>query len=106
MKHTCIAILATSALLLPAWAEEGADKPKPDPAKVFAKMDTNADGKLSKDEFMALPKRQKDPVKGAKKFTKLDTDANGSLTFDEYKAGFKKPKDGDKDAKSGGSTEE
>ena len=102
MKHFLLAttVLATSALLLPAHAEEGADKPKPDPAKAFAKVDANADGAATKEEFMATPKAQKDPEKAAKKFTKMDTDANGSLSLDEFKAWAQKPKDGNKEGKS------
>jgi hypothetical protein len=100
------AVLATSALLMPARAEEGAEKPKPDPAKAFAKIDANADGAATKEEFMATPKAQKDPEKAAKKFTNMDTDANGSLSLDEFKAWAQKPKDGNKEGKSSGSSEE
>ena len=108
MKHFLLAtaVLASSALLLPARAEEGADKPKADPAKAFAKVDANADGAATKEEFMATPKAQKDPEKAAKKFTKMDTDANGSLSLDEFKAWAQKPKDGNKEGKSSGSSEE
>jgi Ca2+-binding EF-hand superfamily protein len=91
MKHirTALVVFATSALLLPARAEEGADKPKADPAQVFAKMDANSDGAVSKQEFMASPKAQKDPEKAAKKFTKMDADANGSVNLDEFQAAKK-----------------
>ena len=108
MKYACLAIaaLATSALLLPARAEEGTDKPKPDPAKAFAKVDANADGTATKEEFMATPKAQKDPEKAAKRFTKMDADANGSVSLDEFKAWAQKPKGGNKEAKSSGSSEE
>lgn len=103
MKYFLLAtaVLATSALLLPAHAEEGTDKPKPDPAKAFAKIDTNADGTATKEEFMASPKAQKDPEKAAKKFGKMDTDANGSLSLDEFKAAKKA-----KEAKSSEGSEE
>ena len=108
MKHIRIAlvVVATSALLLPARAEEDADKPKADPAKAFAKLDANTDGAVTKEEFMASPKAQKDPEKAAKKFTKMDADANGSLSLDEFKAWAQKPKDGNKKGKSSGSSEE
>jgi len=91
MKHirTALVVLATSALLLPARAEEGADKPKADPAAAFAKMDANTDGAVTKEEFMASPKAQKDPEKAAKKFTKMDADANGSVNLDEFQAAKK-----------------
>lgn len=91
MKRTCLAltVLANSMLLLPAQAEEGSDKPKADPAAAFAKMDANTDGAVTKEEFMASPKAQKDPEKAAKKFTKMDADANGSLSLDEFQAAKK-----------------
>jgi Ca2+-binding EF-hand superfamily protein len=91
MNHirTALVVVATSALLLPARAEEGAEKSKPDPAKAFAKVDTNADGAVTKEEFMASPKAQKDTEKAAKKFTKMDADANGSVSLDEFKAAKK-----------------
>jgi EF-hand domain pair len=109
MKHirTALVVFATSALLLPARAEEGADKPKADPAKAFAKMDANSDGTVTKEEFMASPKAQKDPEKAAKKFGKMDTDANGSLSLDEFKAGAAKSgKNADKPAKDDGGSDE
>ena len=100
MKPTTIAlaVLATSALMLPCRAQEAADKPKRTPEEAFAKLDKNSDGAVSKEEFMASKKAQKDPEKAAKKFGKMDTDANGSLSLDEFKAGAaKKEKSGDKD---------
>lgn len=91
MKRTSLALAfaAAFALLLPALAEEGADKPKSDPTKSFAKLDANSDGAVTKQEFLASPKAQKDPEKAAKKFGKMDTDANGSLSLDEFKAAKK-----------------
>lgn len=66
-------------------------KPKADPAAVFGKKDTNADGKLSKDEFMA---KQKDAAKAETMFTAKDKDKDGFVTKDEYmaKGGGKKKK--------------
>jgi hypothetical protein len=109
MKHIRIAlvVVATSAFLLPARAEEGADKPKPDPAKAFAKVDANADGTATKEEFMASPRGQKDPEKAAKKFTRMDADANGSVTLDEFKASASKQgKNDDQPAKDGAGSDE
>jgi len=109
MKHLRIAFLAlaTSALLLPARAEEGADKPKADPATAFAKIDANSDGSMTKEEFVASPRGQKDPEKAAKKFTKMDADANGSVSLDEFKANAaNKDKKDDKAANDGGGREE
>ena len=100
MKLTTIAlaVLATSALMVPCRAQEAPDKPKRTPEEAFAKLDKNSDGAVSKEEFMASKKAQKDPEKAAKKFGKMDADANGSLSLDEFKAGAaKKEKSGDKD---------
>ena len=108
MKRTFLAlVVATSTLLLTARAEEGADKPKADPAKAFAKIDANSDGSVTKAEFMASPRGQKDPEKAAKKFTKMDADANGSVNLDEFKASAaKKDKKDDKPSKDDGGSDE
>jgi Ca2+-binding EF-hand superfamily protein len=108
MKRTFLAlVVATSALLFPARAEEGADKRKADPAKAFAKIDANSDGSVTKAEFMASPRGQKDPEKAAKKFTKMDADANGSVTLDEFKASASKQgKNDDQPAKDGAGSDE
>ncbi len=109
MKRSSLALvaIAASALLLPVRAEEGADKPKADPAKAFAKIDANSDGSMTKEEFVASPRGQKDPEKAAKKFTKMDADANGSVNLDEFKASaVKKDKKDDKAANDGGGSEE
>jgi len=109
MKRTFLAlvVVATSALLLTARAEEGADKPKADPTTAFAKIDANSDGSMTKEEFVASPRGQKDPEKAAKKFTKMDADANGSVSLDEFKASaVKKDKKDDKAANDGGGSEE
>lgn len=69
----------------PADAAAGAApaKPKPDPAAMFAKKDTNSDGKLSKEEFMA---KAKDAAKTEAQFTAKDTDKDGSVSKEEYMA--------------------
>jgi hypothetical protein len=61
-------------------------KPKHDPAEQFKKLDTNGDGKLSKEEFMASKHAQKDPAKAEAQFKKLDKDGDGFLTLEEFSA--------------------
>jgi Ca2+-binding EF-hand superfamily protein len=65
------------------------DKPKKavDPAKAFAKKDTNGDGSLSLEEFKkGMPEKA---LSGAdKRFSKIDADGNGKLSLDEFKAGM------------------
>lgn len=70
--------------------EKKADKPKADPAAVFAKKDANGDGKLSKEEFL---KGSKDAAKSETQFAAKDKDKDGSLTKEEFTAaGGKKKK--------------
>lgn len=92
--NIALAVLATSALMVPCRAQEAPDKPKRTPEEAFAKLDKNSDGAVSKEEFMASKKAQKDPEKAAKKFGKMDTDTNGSLSLDEFKAGAAKKSEG------------
>lgn len=49
---------------------------RPDPATIIEQMDTNEDGKLSKDEVQG-------PLKND--FDKLDTDSDGFLSLEELK---------------------
>lgn len=57
----------------------------------FAKMDTNNDGKVSKEEFLAARKKGK-PGRAEKVFAKLDTNNDGFLTKEELAAGRKNKK--------------
>jgi Ca2+-binding EF-hand superfamily protein len=82
-----LAALVLAFAGVPTWAAD--DKPKPDPEQLFTKMDTNADGKLSEEEFVG--KRTGEKADKAKaRFAKLDKDGDKSLSKDEFLAGFKK----------------
>ncbi|MGB8169491.1 MAG: EF-hand domain-containing protein [Chthoniobacteraceae bacterium] len=72
-------------------AAEGA-KPKPDPEKMFKKLDTNGDGKVSSEEFMASPGAKKDAAKAEASFAKKDKDGDKSLTLEEFSAAGGKKK--------------
>ena len=93
MKVTSIlfALLVATSFSYGADAEKKADKPKADPAAMFAKKDANSDGKVSKEEFL---KGQKDATKAEEAFAKKDKDKDGSLSKEEFTAaGGKKKKD-------------
>jgi hypothetical protein len=78
--------------------KEGADaKPKVSPEEAFKKLDKDADGAVSLDEFKASPRGKKDPAKAEEYFKKKDTDANGKLSLDEFKAKSEKKDGGKKD---------
>ena len=94
---------AVLALLLSLTASAGAADEKkkkkdakkgPDTAALFAKLDTNKDKKLSKEEFAAF-KGLKEPKKEGKEskglaaardewFKKLDTNGDGFVSADEF----------------------
>jgi len=62
-------------------AKSAEAKPKVDRAELFARKDTNKDGKLSREEFLA---NQPDPDEAPKRFEKFDIDKDGFLTKDEF----------------------
>jgi Ca2+-binding EF-hand superfamily protein len=88
-----IAFAAVVAVSVLVSATQAADPPKkaPDPAKVFAKKDTNGDGSLSLDEFKAGLK-QKALETADKRFKRSDSNADGKLSLDEFKAGMQPKK--------------
>ena len=70
--------------------------------ETFKKWDANADGKVTKDEYVAVGEaraksagREAPKKEGAeKRFTGMDANNDGSLTVDEVKAGFEKMREG------------
>lgn len=89
MKVTSIlfALLVATSFSFAADEKKEGDKPKADPAAMFAKKDANGDGKVSKEEFL---KGAKDAAKAEEAFAKKDKDKDGSLTKEEFAAGGKK----------------
>jgi hypothetical protein len=84
-------ILTLAALFLSASLVSAADKPgKGDPEAAFKKLDANTDASVSKEEYLASKKAQKDTAKATKHFEKLDANKDGKLTKEEYVAGDKK----------------
>ncbi len=90
-------ILAILALAATVNAAEGdakkpeAGKPKKTPAEMFKALDKDANGSVSKDEYMASPGAKKDTAKAEERFTKADKDKNGSLSLEEMTPKPKKP---------------
>jgi hypothetical protein len=97
MRKSCGLVLA-GALLMLATAGSAADPPvdqakksqRGDPEAVFKRIDTNGDGKISKDEFKAfIEKASKGKKLNAelieKLFGRLDTDGDGYLSLEEFK---------------------
>lgn len=100
---TLTALLASASLAL---AAEGDRPKKPEdgkpgegkrnPEAVFKKLDANADGAVSKDEFLAGPRAKQDPAKAGEHFSRIDKDSDGKLSKEEFTAmakdkGGKKP---------------
>jgi iduronate 2-sulfatase len=56
-------------------------KQKQDRAALFEKKDTNHDGQLTRDEFLAS---QPDPSEAPKRFTRFDANHDGHLSRDEF----------------------
>jgi Ca2+-binding EF-hand superfamily protein len=79
--------LVVAALFAPGFVQ-AADKPKMDKEAAFKKMDKNADGKLSLEEFTG----KRDAEMAKTQFAKLDKDKDGSLSLEEFKAAGKKAK--------------
>lgn len=73
------AVLTLNAI--PALAEEGGKKHQGGMKmeKMFADQDTNSDGKVSKDEFVAH---------ATKRFEEMDANKDGGVTKEEIKAHF------------------
>ncbi|MHB1033949.1 MAG: sulfatase-like hydrolase/transferase [Pirellulales bacterium] len=64
-----------------AGAKASAGKPRQDRAAMFARRDTNGDGRLTREEFLA---NQPDPDQAPKRFVAFDTDKDGFLSREEF----------------------
>lgn len=65
-------------------AEAAAKNKKKDASGQFKQLDTNNDGKLSRDEFSKFGKAGKEK-QANKLFAKLDENNDGSISMDEFK---------------------
>ncbi len=83
MKITVI----LTALLLSVSLATAADKgDKKDPEAILKALDSNKDGSVSKEEYLASKKAQKDTDKAGKHFEKLDANKDGKLSKEEFGA--------------------
>jgi Ca2+-binding EF-hand superfamily protein len=91
--HPMKITLILSALLFSVSFATAADKgDKADPEAIFKKLDTNNDGSVTKEEYLATKKAQKDTDKAGKHFEKLDANKDGKLSKEELAAGEKSKK--------------
>ncbi|GAA4111177.1 hypothetical protein GCM10022393_08690 [Aquimarina addita] len=97
MKKNVKTLLAIGAMVfsfttISAQEETTRDRKRPDPEKMIAKLDTDQDGKLSKEEAEAAEKG-----KLAERFDTIDTNSDGFLELEELaaapKKGGRKPED-------------
>jgi Ca2+-binding EF-hand superfamily protein len=58
-------------------------KPKMSPEDLLKKLDTDKDGKISKEEWMASPQAKKDEAKATERFTRMDKNSDGFITLEE-----------------------
>ena len=85
MKYFAVALI-TACVAFGAQVPTSQTGQKPrDPKKMFARLDTDRDGKVSLEEFKA---RGKDPAKREKRFKKLDTNHDGFLSMEEFAAAY------------------
>jgi Ca2+-binding EF-hand superfamily protein len=75
--------------MLSAQAQKGNKSPE----ERFKLLDTNSDGKLSKEEFIARVKDDAEKKgKAETQFSRLDKNNDGFVTLEEYKEGMMKKK--------------
>ncbi|MFC0606027.1 EF-hand domain-containing protein [Winogradskyella pulchriflava] len=74
-------------------AQERKEKKKANPEEVFKKLDADANGSLSLEEFKAKRSRKGDTEAADAHFKALDKDANGALSLEEFKTRTKPSKE-------------
>ena len=96
MKRFTLGLIATAFIAFAAQDnQQTAEQHKRrDPAKMFSRADTNSDGKLSLDEFLAMRSRRGDAAQAqtdqterrTAMFKRLDANSDGFVTTEEFQA--------------------
>lgn len=86
MKTTIqiLGVLALAGSISLAEGDRKGDRKRPNPADIIKKLDTDGSGSISKSEFMAGERAQKDPERAAKAFAHMDDDGDGELTTKDF----------------------
>jgi Ca2+-binding EF-hand superfamily protein len=87
----CLMVALAFAVITPSAVMAEDTKPKINPETVFKRRDTNGDGAISEDEFLAAAKEDKQKEKLKKRFGKIDSNGDGKLSLEEFKAGMVRP---------------
>ena len=93
MKRSWVAALAVVCLVgLNGAVSAQQQQKKRSPEKAFAKLDTDGNGKLSRNEYVGQ-KEGEAVSKAEANFKMLDKNSDGSLTLEEFKERAKTKKD-------------
>jgi EF hand len=83
-------LLACAGLTAAAWGQDEKSGEEHghhrSPEEIMKELDTNHDGKISLQEWLAGPHNQKDPSRAKEMFNKLDANHDGFITLEELKA--------------------
>lgn len=96
---TCIYTLSAMAIATSlSFAQDGPKGPggpggpdgsgkgkRPNPEEIFKKLDADADGSMTLDEFKKSPIGQKDEAKAEEIYKKIDANSDQKVTLEEFK---------------------
>lgn len=93
MKITTLKLVTLVLALCAFTSMEAQEKKKPDPEKIFKRLDANEDGVITLEEFKSAKRKNEVPdEKLEKNFKRMDADSDGKVTFEELKASREKGK--------------